>query len=146
MEMQSGDEIVAASARPARLRATIMGGVAALAVLLSAMGLFAAMRQIVAQRRKEFGIRMALGAAPAVLLRAVCRSGVGLAAAGIAGGLITTLVLARYVRSLLYGISPIDPAVLVSVGSFMLVVAVAAAVYPAWRTSRLSPTLAIRNE
>lgn len=143
-DIQTGNEIVAASARSARFRATIMGGVAALAVLLSGMGLFAVLRQSVAQRRKEFGIRMALGAAPAALVRAVCGSGLGLAVIGIGLGIIATFALAGYVRSLLFGVSAIDPAVLASVSAFMLLVAVAAAAVPAWRASRLSPTLALR--
>lgn len=145
MAVRTGQQIVTASAKSARFRATVMGGVAALAVLLSGMGLFAVLRQSVAQHRKEFGIRMALGATPVRLLAGVCRAGVGLAALGIGGGIIASLALARYMQSLLFGIDPIEPAVLIAVAAFMIIVAFAAAIIPAWRTTKLSPTLAIRN-
>ncbi|HEU4616562.1 MAG TPA: ABC transporter permease [Gammaproteobacteria bacterium] len=144
MAIRTGDQIIAASANSARFRAAIMGGVAVLAVLLSGLGLFAVLRQGVVQRQREFGIRMALGAAPATLLRAVCRTAIALAATGIAAGAAATFALARYMQSLLFGVSAIDPAVSAGVAGFMLLVAVAAAALPAWRTTKLSPTLAIR--
>jgi putative ABC transport system permease protein len=145
LERRSGEQLVAASASRAQLQATVMVAIAVLAVLLSAIGLYAALAQLVAQRRKEFGIRMAIGATPAHVLETVCRYGVVLGALGVCGGVAAALALARSVQSLLFGISAFDPAVLLGVALLMLGVAVAAAAVPAWRATRLSPTLAIRN-
>ena len=145
MELRTGAELVEWSAEGAEVRARVMTGIAALAVLLSGLGLYAVLSQAVTQRRKELGIRMALGATPASLVQSVCRHGVALSALGVAGGALAALALARYIRSLLYGIGPFEPLVLVGVTVFMLVVAVLAAAVPGWRATRLSPTLAIRS-
>ena len=122
-----------------------MAGIAALAVLLSGIGLYAVLSQAVAQRRKELGIRTALGATSVSLVQAVCRDGVALSALGVAAGAVAALALAQYIRSLLYGIGAFEPLVLVGVTVFMLVVALLAAAVPGWRATRLSPTLAIRS-
>ena len=145
MELRTGAELVAWSAEGAEVRARVMVGIAALAVLLSGLGLYAVLSQAVAQRRKELGIRMALGATSASLVHAVCRHGVTLSALGVAGGALAALALAQYVRSLLYGISGFEPLLLGGVAAFMLLVAVVAAAVPGWRATRLSPTLAIRS-
>jgi predicted permease len=145
MEVRSGAELVAWSAEGAEVRAGVMTGIAALALLLSGIGLYAVLSQTVAQRRKELGIRMALGATSASLLQAVCRDGIALSALGVVGGVFAALMLAQYVRSLLYGISPFDPVVLAGVTALMLLVAVLAAAVPGWRATKLSPTLAIRS-
>ncbi len=145
MELRTGDELVAWSAAGAEVRASVMAGIAALAVLLSGVGLYAVLSQAVAQRRKELGIRMALGATSVSLVQAVCRDGVALSALGVAGGALAALALAQYIRSLLYGIGAFEPLVLVGVTAFMFVVGVLAAAVPGWRATRLSPTLAIRG-
>jgi predicted permease len=145
MELRAGAELVAWSAEGAEVRAGVMAGIAALAVLLSGVGLYAVLSQAVAQRRKELGIRMALGATSVSLVQAVCRDGVALSALGVAGGAVAALALAQHIRSLLYGIGALEPLVLVGVTAFMLVVARLAAAVPGWRATRLSPTLAIRS-
>jgi putative ABC transport system permease protein len=145
MDLRTGAELVAWSAEGAEVRAGVMAGIAALAVLLSGVGLYAVLSQAVAQRRKELGIRMALGATSASLVQAVCRDGVALSALGVAGGALAALALAQYMRSLLYGVSAFEPLVLVGVTAFMLVVALLAAALPGWRATKLSPTLAIRS-
>ena len=145
MELRTGAELVAWSVEGAELRAGVMAGIAALAVLLSGIGLYAVLSQAVAQRRKELGIRTALGATSVSLVQAVCRDGVALSALGVAAGAVAALALAQYIRSLLYGIGAFEPLVLVGVTVFMLVVALLAAAVPGWRATRLSPTLAIRS-
>ena len=145
MELRTGAELVAWSAEGAEVRAGVMAGIAALAVLLSGIGLYAVLSQAVAQRRKELGIRTALGATSVSLVQAVCRDGVALSALGVAAGAVAALALAQYIRSLLYGIGAFEPLVLVGVTVFMLVVALLAAAVPGWRATRLSPTLAIRS-
>jgi putative ABC transport system permease protein len=145
MELRTGAELVAESAEGAEVRAAVMAGIAALAVLLSGLGLYAVLSQAVAQRRKELGIRMALGATASSLVQAVCRHGVALSALGVAGGTLAALALAQCLRSLLFGIAAFEPLVLGGVAAFMLVVALVAAAVPGWRATKLSPTLAIRS-
>lgn len=145
MEIRTGRELLAAAAKEARFRATLIGAVAALAVLLAGVGLFAVLRQSVAQRHKEFGIRLAIGAPPRALLASVCGAGVRLAAVGVVAGTLGTFALARLVRALLFGVAPVEPLVSLAVAAFMLLIAIAAAAVPAWRSSRISPTLAIRH-
>lgn len=145
MELRTGRQLVAASAERAEARAAVMTGIALLAVLLSGLGLYAVLSQSVAQRHKELGIRMALGATSASLVHGVCRQGIALCAFGIGAGVLAALALARYVQSLLYGVSAFEPAVLGGVAAFMFLVAVLAAAIPSFRTTKLSPTLAIRS-
>lgn len=145
MASRTGADLVEWSAEGAEIRARVMAGIAVLAVLLSGLGLYAVLSQAVAQRRKELGIRMALGATSASLVQAVCRHGITLSVLGVAGGILAALGLAQYVRSLLYGIDAFEPLVLGAVAAFMLLVAVAAAAIPSWRATTLSPTLAIRS-
>ena len=145
MQPRTGAELVADSAAAAEVRASVMVGIAALAVVLSGLGLYAVLSQVVAQRRNELGIRMALGATSASLVRAVCRRGLALSALGVGTGVLAAVALGQYIRSLLFGISAFEPFVLVGVTAFMLLVALVAAAVPGWRATRLNPALAIRS-
>ena len=98
----------------------------ALALVVATMGLFAVMAYAVAQRQREFGVRMALGAAPDVLLRLVLRRGLALAALGIAIGLGASWGATRFLASVLYETSPYDPATYAGVAIMLLVVAAVA--------------------
>ncbi|HEX6996212.1 MAG TPA: hypothetical protein VF339_18935 [Gammaproteobacteria bacterium] len=88
---------------------------------------------------------IAVGAPPRALLASVCGAGVRLAAVGILAGTLGSFALVRFVRALLYSVAPVEPLVSLAVAGFMLLLAVAAAALPAWASSRISPTLAIRN-
>jgi predicted permease len=141
MEERAG----AALARP-RFATTLLGAFAGMALLLAAIGLYGVMAFSVAQRTREIGLRMALGADGGLVLRGVLRQGIGLAAAGIALGLAGALALQRVVRGMLYGVGTSDPATLAGVSLLMLAAATAAALLPARRATRVDPMEALRAE
>jgi ABC-type antimicrobial peptide transport system permease subunit len=119
---------------------------AALAAVLAAIGLYGTIAYTVAQRGREFGIRMALGAGPGALLGLVVRQGLRLAAAGVATGVVAALALSRVLSSLLYGVSPADPltyaVMILGVGSLALL----ACYVPARRIARVHPASVLRAE
>jgi predicted permease len=129
-----------------RLVALLSAGFGLLATLLASIGLYGVMAFVVARRRKELGIRLALGAQPAFVIWLVMREVVLLVAMGLAVGIPAALALGQYVSSQLYGIQPRDP--LIASGTMVLLLAVsgAAGLIPATRASRIDPLLALRHE
>ncbi len=129
-----------------RLVALLSAGFGSLATLLAAIGLYGVMAFVVARRRKEMGIRMALGAEPKLVLWLVMREVIILVAIGLAVGLPSALGLGRYVASELYGIKANDPAI--ATGTLVLLVAVSgiAGLIPARRASRIDPVRALHYE
>jgi len=125
---------------------TVLRAMSGLSLVLATTGLFALMAYAVAQRTREFGVRMALGAAPRDLLRLVLRGGLALAASGIAAGLGVAWAATRFLGSVLYQTSPYDPPVYLGVAGVLLVVAAAACWLPARRASRVNPNEALRAE
>ena len=121
----------------------IFGGIAA---VLAAIGIYGVMSYSVSQRTRELGLRMALGADPTEVLKLVVRQGALLAASGIAIGLLLAFVLARFVRELLFDVSVVDPVIFVAIPLLLAVAALAASAQPAWRASRVDPTVALRIE
>jgi ABC-type antimicrobial peptide transport system permease subunit len=94
---------------------TLVGSFAALALLLAAVGLYGVLSYTVAQRTAEIGLRMALGAQTATVVRGVVRSALGLAAIGVALGLVGAFAVTRFLSSFLFGVSPMDPATFAAV-------------------------------
>ena len=92
-----------------RLRANLVGALALLALALAAIGIYAVLSYTIAERTREVGVRLALGAQPRAVLRLLIGSGARVAAIGIAAGLAIAAVLTRYVEAQLYGLSPLDP-------------------------------------
>jgi putative ABC transport system permease protein len=129
-----------------RFLAQLMGGYAALALLLAAVGLYGVTSYAVTQRTREIGLRMALGAEPADVLRIVLRRGFALAGLGLVLGLAGSLALGRVVSTLLYATQPTDGVTLVSVGVVLLLVAGLASYLPARRATRVDPTVALRYD
>lgn len=117
---------------------------AGLAALLAAIGLYGTIAYTVSQRGREFGVRMALGAGPRQLL--VVRQGLGLASLGILVGVAAALVLSRVLASLLYGVSPADPATYIAIVVGVAGLAVLASWVPAKRAARLHPARVLRLE
>ena len=129
-----------------RLIAMLSGAFGLLATLLAAIGLYGVIAQAVTRRTAEIGVRMALGAQPAVVLRMILLEAGRMAGIGIVIGLIAALAVSRYVESQLYGMKASDPAVF-AVGALLLaVVAVAAALVPGWRASKIEPVVALKYE
>jgi putative ABC transport system permease protein len=140
------DRVLAASVDPPRLVMLLMTTFAALALLLAAIGIYGILSYTVQHRRREFGVRLALGARPADILRLVGREALLLVAGGGALGLLLTVAAARAVQSMLFRVSPFDP---VTLGAALVVVAGAAAaasLLPARRAAREDPVLAMRGE
>jgi putative ABC transport system permease protein len=123
----------------------LFAGFAMLALVLAAIGIYGVISYGVSQRRQEIGIRMALGARPADVLRAVLGEGAVLTGSGTALGLAGALVLTRYLRSLLYEVSATDPAVLAASAGILVLLAMAAAFLPARRATRVDPMIALRE-
>ena len=119
---------------------------AAASLLLAGVGMYGTLAYLISQRTQEFGIRMALGATSASVMRMVASEGAVLAAIGGAVGLLVALGVADGLRSQLYGVAPIDTATVASVAALMAIVAIVAASVPAWSASRVDPTIALRSE
>ena len=129
-----------------RLIALLSAGFGLLATVLASIGLYGVMAFIVARRRKELGIRLALGADRAGVLWMVMKEVLILLAIGLAIGIPSAIGLGRYVSSQLYGIQPNDPWIAVSTMLLLAVVSAAAGLIPANRASRIDPILALRYE
>jgi predicted permease len=129
-----------------RLMATLSGFFGGLAALLATIGLYGVMSYMVARRRNEIGIRMALGADRRAVLRMVLREAGVLLAAGVVVGLLLAVAAARAATSLLFGLQPGDPATLAIAAGGLGLVAMLASYLPALRASRLEPTEALREE
>jgi putative ABC transport system permease protein len=129
-----------------RFQASLMGAFAAVALLLAVAGVYAINANAVAQRRHEIGLRMALGASPAHVLREVIGDGLKLAACGIAAGIAGALAIASLLKSVLVGVSGSDPLTLGAVSIFLAVVAAAACSVPALRAARTDPATALRQD
>jgi ABC-type antimicrobial peptide transport system permease subunit len=117
---------------------------AAVALLLAAAGIYAVMSSLVSQRTREIGIRIALGAQPASVIGLIMSRGLILAGAGLGLGFVASQLLARAVRSLLFGVGPAEPMVLAAVMAILGVVAAAACYIPARHALRVAPADALR--
>ena len=137
-------QIRAESVGQRRFVLLLVGAFGALALLMAAVGVYGVMALIVSERTSEIGIRLALGAPPAAVLRLVVGQGVTLAAAGIAAGVAVSLTLTPLLTSQLFGIRPVDPATLTAVPALLLVVAACACYLPARRAMRIDPVNALR--
>ncbi|MGI9041537.1 MAG: ABC transporter permease [Gemmatimonadales bacterium] len=139
------DRIAGSLARP-RVSALLLGGFAASALLLAAIGIYGVISYGVAQRTRELGIRMALGAGSTVLLRLVVIQGMAPVLAGIALGCLGAWAGGRLLQSMLFGVGANDPATFVAVAVFLTAVALAASFVPARRAARSDPMAALRAE
>jgi uncharacterized membrane protein YeaQ/YmgE (transglycosylase-associated protein family) len=139
-------QLVSGNVAQRRLSVQLLGGFAAGALLLSALGLYGVLTNVVSQRTREIGIRMALGAQRIDVLHLVIGQGMRLALLGIALGLVGAFVLTRILQRLLYEIKPTDPPTFVAVAAILMAVALLACWLPARRASRVVPIKALRSE
>ncbi|MGE0812477.1 MAG: ABC transporter permease [Vicinamibacterales bacterium] len=139
-------EVVGAALATPRLTGVLLGSFAAAALALAIVGLYGVVSYLVARRTHEIGIRVALGAERASVLRLVMARGVGLALGGVALGIVAALAAARLMRSLLYEVTPSDPVTFLVVPAALLLVAVIASLVPALRALRIDPLRALRVE
>lgn len=145
-EVRTLSEHLDASVFLPRLASMLLGAFGGLALLLAVIGLYGVIAYSVAMRTREIGIRMALGAARALIRRQVLAQGVRLAAVGLVIGLALAAVATPLLASQLVGVRPLDAGVFASTSAVLLVVAGLAAWAPAWRASRIDPIRALREE
>jgi putative ABC transport system permease protein len=145
-DVRTMEERVEASTVSRRLSALLLGVFAALALLLSAVGTYSVISYSVAQRTRELGIRMALGAERADVLRMVARDGLTLACAGVALGVAAALGLTQVLASMLFSVRPADPLTFVFVSALLVAVALVSSYIPARRATKVDPMVALRYE
>jgi putative ABC transport system permease protein len=144
-DLATMEEIVAESVAPRRFSLLLLAAFAGIALLLAAIGIYGVLSYTVGQRTKEIGVRMAMGAPRAHVLRLVVGEGFALVLVGLACGLAATLVVTRVIRGLLFEVEPYDPSTLVVVGAALVCVALAASYLPARRAARVDPVAALRE-
>ena len=140
------DELVRASLTRQRFYALLPGLFAVIATVLGAIGIYGVVAYAVGQRTQEFGVRLALGAQPRDILGLVLRRGIFLTAIGILTGVAGSVALTRYLRPMLFELTPLDPTTYLTVVLLFLAVALVAAYLPTRRATRVDPAVALRSE
>ncbi|HEY6306030.1 MAG TPA: ABC transporter permease [Candidatus Angelobacter sp.] len=140
------EEIMSISVAQPRLQTFLLGLFGGLAMILAAVGIYGVMSYSVTQRTSEIGIRMALGADRASVLRMVMVQGLRLAAIGLAIGLALALAVTRVMSKILFGVSPTDPLTFATIAVLLALVALLACYFPARRATRVDPMVALRYE
>ena len=143
---QTLEELLGTSVAPRRFNMLLLGIFAGVALVLAAVGLYGVMSYSVSWRTHEIGVRMALGAKQADVLRLVVRQGMTMTLIGLALGLIGAFLMSRLLIGLLYGVSPTDPLTFTGVSIVLLAVALLACLLPARRATRVDPIVALRTE
>jgi putative ABC transport system permease protein len=145
-EVRSMDDVVGSALSTPTFMSVLLSIFAALALSLSAIGIYGVLSYVVSRRTREIGIRVAIGAGRARVLRMVLGGGVSLALVGIGAGLILAFAVTRLLRGLLHGVTPADPSTFAVVAIALTGVAALASLVPAWRASRVDPVVALKSE
>jgi putative ABC transport system permease protein len=144
--VRSMSQVVGSSLSAPRFTGFLLGTFAAVALALSAIGIYGVLSYLVSRRTREIGIRLAIGAGRSQVLKMVLGSGLTLALVGVACGLGVALAVTPLMRGLLHDVRPADPVTFVSVGVVLSFVAVLASLVPAWRATRVDPVVALKTE
>ena len=139
-------QIVSGSIAAQRFTMILLGTFAALALLLSAVGIYGVISYLAAQRTHEIGIRMALGAQPSSISRMILMEGMKFALIGVAVGLAAALALTRLMSQMIFGVGAFDPLTFAGVSLLLIVIAMAACYIPARRAMHTDPMIALRYE
>jgi predicted permease len=144
-DVASMNELLDRSLASRRFSAQLVGGFAALSLLLAAIGIYGVLANMVGQRSREIGLRIALGATRSDILKLVMRKGAVLAGIGVAAGMTLSASASSLMASLLYGVRPHDPAIFLAVPLVLLAVALLASYFPGRRATRVDPMFALRE-
>ena len=145
-QIRSMEQVEADSVARPRFRARLVSAFAGISILLAAVGIFGVLAFSVSQRRREFGIRMALGARTPDVFRLVLGSGIRITLSGMAIGLIASAGLVRLMSSFLFGVKPLDATTFLAGPLLLGAIALAACVLPGITASRVDPAAALRQE
>jgi len=145
-DVRTMEEVVGGAMSTPRFTSVLLSIFAALALTLSAVGIYGVLSYVVSRRTREIGIRVAIGAGRGQVLKMVLGSGIALALAGIAAGLVLAFAVTRLLRGLLHGVTAADPLTFTAVAIVLAGVAALASVVPAWRASRVDPVIALKSE
>lgn len=145
-QIRTVSDLVDGTLASRRFSTWLLGLFAATALTLAAVGLYGTIAYVVAQSRRELGVRMALGARARDVLALVLRQGLALAIVGVAIGIAIALAGAQTIAGFIHGVQPRDPLTLSAIGALMLAVAAFASLLPAWRAARIDPMAALRDE
>jgi putative ABC transport system permease protein len=145
-QVRAMDDLITTSVAPRRFNLALLGGFAALALILAGVGLHGVLSYAVALRTQEMGVRVALGAAPRDVVRLVVGQGLALTLAGAVLGALGALALTRFVSGMLFGVRATDPLTFAGVALVLLAVAAVAGYRPARRAARVDPLVALRGE
>jgi putative ABC transport system permease protein len=145
-EMRSLDDLLSDSLSRTTFTMTMLLLASFIALFLGAVGVYGVLSYVATQRTPEMGVRLALGAGPAKVRKIILSQGMALGTFGVAVGLVGAASLSGVLRSLLFGVSPLDPLTLASVAVVFLLVAAAASAVPAERAARTHPAIALRGE
>ncbi len=145
-KIRTMDDVMGASVAALRFRTLLLGLFGLAALLLGGIGIYGVMSYSVSQRTREFGMRIALGADLAQILRLVIAHGLKLTLSGVLIGVAGGLALTRFLRSLLFSISAADPLTFASVALLLTLVAMVACYIPARRATKIDPMIALRYE
>ena len=140
------DQILGKTSASQGFAANLVLAFAALSLLLAAVGLYGVLSYLTTQRTADIGLRIALGAQRAQVLRLVLFEGLRPALIGLIFGVAASALATQLLRSMLYGTQPLDPAAFAGAAAMLMAVAVLACLIPAWRASRIDPMQALRTE
>ena len=145
-DVRTMEDVVGATMSTPRFTGLLLGTFAVLALLLSAIGIYGVLSYLVSRRTREIGIRVAVGAGRAQVLRMILGNGLTLALAGVGIGMAVASLTSGLMRGLLHGVAPDDPLTFLVVGATLTLVALAASIAPAWRATRVDPVVALKAE
>src|ERR1019366_7275684 len=137
---------LAGSVAPRRFNLILLSSFALVAVLLAFIGIYGVIAYLVAQRTREIGIRVALGASRVDVARMVIQQGLAIVGVGVATGILAALGLSQVMSTLLYGVKPNEPLTLLAVAASLAIVALLACLGPTWQATRVDPIVAVRGE
>jgi putative ABC transport system permease protein len=140
------DDVVGATLSAPRFTGMLLTGFAALALILSAIGIYGVLSYVVSRRTREIGIRVAIGAGRLQVLRLVLGQGLVLTVTGVVVGLVAAFWGSAFMRDMLYGVTPTDPLTFVVVGVLLTLIAMIASLVPALRATRVDPLVALKAE